>query len=157
MKKRLNLLTVILIVLTTFSCSSDDNEEVQMDIDPIVGEWQLIRSVDFFDNTESEFLADDCSSQSREIFSSDGTYSFTLFSSPQNECENSFFSTSGSWLNQNGVYEIEFESNCLGDICEDDATPIIILVNDNTLRIQFNDDLENGELTSYFFREYQRL
>lgn len=143
--------------LTTDGGDGDDDDD-DGTIDPIVGEWALVRSVDFFNDMENEFLANDCSEQSRQIFEENGSYSFTMYDIPNSECMILSSTESGTWANMNGNYQANYDNECIGVDCTNSDEPSsITLVNQNTLRIQFNGETVDGELVEFFFREYTRL
>ena len=156
--KKLNLLIGLSIGFMVFSCSSDNNDynENQTPQDPIIGIWNFTRAVDFYNNMEEEFPANACSSQGQQVFDTNGNYSFTTYGQPDNDCVNEYYSTSGSWTNINDEYQVSYESECIGGDCNDETTPLVILIDANTLRIQYNGQIVNGELTEYYFREYNK-
>jgi hypothetical protein len=136
---KLNLLLGILIGITILSCSSDDNNSEEIN-DPIVGVWNFVRSIDFDGQQEFEFLANNCNSQSSQVFANNGTYSFTTydFEDPNSDCINRYFSTSGNWNLNNGAYQISYEFDCApGFDCSDDVVPTITIENDS-LKLRYS-------------------
>ncbi len=89
MKKQLFVSVLFLSIL--FSCNKDET----VDVDPIVGKWQLEAS---FYNGSSEFL-DDCDKQSELVINADGTFSGVYMeNNDMGECEIDD-QTTGTWEN----------------------------------------------------------
>lgn len=148
--KKLKLFIGIVIGIIIFSCSSDENNsaELNQSNDKIVGEWILVRSVDFDGQNIFELSINDCNSKSQQIFDSNGNYRFTNFhkEASNSECINRFFSTSGSWNIKDGIYSLAYEFDCaIGIDCSDDTIPSVLIVNDS-LKLRYSgssDYLEN--------------
>ena len=143
---------MMVIGLLILSCSTDENNTNVM-IDPIVGQWNFVRSIDFDGQQEVEFLANNCNSQSSQVFSDNGTYSFTTydFEDPNSNCVNRYFSTSGNWNLNNGVYQISYEFDCAtGFDCSDEVIPSISIVNDS-LRLRFSSG-DSDYLDNYYVK-----
>jgi hypothetical protein len=87
----------LLLALTLFNCSNDDDSQPGDGGDPIVGEWTLYRSIKM-SNGQWETIDSDEES-STETFNADGTYSWTEEGD----------SGSGTWERMpNGQYRIYF-------------------------------------------------
>ena len=146
-------------------CMIDTDGGDDDNLDPIVGEWQFIRSVDFLSVDseiliDEEFLADDCSEQSRQFFEADGSYTFLTFDNPNGACELLNSTAAGNWSINNGFYQVIYDNMCIGLECPGQAQEptSATLIDTNKLRIQFGEDIDDETGTAeFFFREFTRL
>lgn len=102
--KRFILLSFV--ILSFISCSSDDNSDngtqnPTQNQDPIIGTWNLAK--------DNGFDVNACTGESEYVFTSDGKFTFTEYSTVNNQCTlNSQNSHNGEWTNNNdGTYYIK--------------------------------------------------
>jgi len=148
-------LSLLLIALSFFSCSDSDNENSE--IPKIVGEWKLYRSIELENGVESEWIYQDCVNQSREIFEENGTYSFIYHGFPQGDCLIEYQSTSGVWTYLNGEYDINYTVEYWDGNAPPQTTPIITVIDNNTLNFRYTEQQANGEVIAFYDREFIRV
>lgn len=102
--KRVILLSFVII--SFISCSSDNSSdgETQDPVqtqDPIIGTWNLEK--------DNGFNVDACTGQSTYVFTNDGKFTFTQYSTINNQCTlDSQNSYNGEWTNNDdGTYYIK--------------------------------------------------
>jgi hypothetical protein len=141
--KKLNLLIGLLMGITILSCSSDDNDSEDL-YDPIVGEWNEVRTVEIVNGQTFTFDADNCELMNTETFNSNQTYEFKFYDDESGNCELSLESISGNWSKTGDFYDInsifrnvnsgeEFNSN---ETIEYETRDIFI--ENDTLKIRYN-------------------
>lgn len=151
--RKLNLFFGILTLLLIFSCSSDDESS---NSNTIIGEWKLIRSLDFENGELTEFIEGNCVQQSRERFLEDGTYNFIYYGLPQGDCIIEYQSTSGNWTSNNGVYNINYDVEYYDGSTQEQNMPEIRVEGD-FMYYRYTEVIENGEVVEYYEREFERV
>lgn len=145
--------------------NDDDDDDDDGSDDAIVGEWTFVRDRDFV-SVDGEiiideiFVANECTEQGRQIFLGDGSYGFVDWDNVGPNCEIISSSDSGNWINTNGIYQINYDDTCVGLDCpdQDEVPTSVMLIDANTLRIQFGNDTPDADQTiNFFFSEYVRL
>ena len=152
--KKLNLLIGVFALLTIFSCSSDDNDSSNPN--SIIGEWKLIRSLEFENGELTEFIEGNCVQQSRERFFEDGTYNFIYYGLPQGDCIVEYQSTSGNWTIENGMYNINYEVEYYDGSTQEQNIPEIRVEGD-LMYYRYTELIENGQVIEYYEREFERI
>lgn len=116
------LLILFLVGITTFSCSSDNEETTQ---DPIIGTWTL------FSRNNQE--VNDCQKKSTVSFTENGNYNNTGYylDNTNNNCI-ADYNENGGWENNNGNYIIKVDN-------VNNQVPISFSNNNNTMTVTITD------------------
>jgi hypothetical protein len=164
--KKLNLLLGILIGLTILSCSSDDNND--SNLDPLIGIWKPIKEVEtYVDNSTIDFDFSSCHQMSRYTFSENGTLNIVEFANDEitGNCEERTepILTFGSWeKNSIGEYRLitTYTYTANQQSYTDDDIPDVFEFsnNNNTLKIGYADDeIINGNQLQNYYTEFVRV
>jgi len=164
--KKLNLLIGILIGLTILSCSSDDNND--SNLDPLIGVWKPLKEVEtYVDNSTIKSDFSSCHQMSRHTFNVDGTLDIVEFASDEinGNCEERTepVLTSGSWAkNSSGEYRLitihTYTANQQSYTDDDIPDVFVFENNNNTLKIGYADDeIINGNQLQNYYTEFIRV
>ncbi len=166
-----NIIPLIIIVLFISCSKNDDNSNIETGtgttIDQIIGEWQPLKQVDFYDNGNIDsYDYTNCQRQSRSIFESDGNFDFFNYNPDSNgNCVitivNPVFQ-SGTWEKvAEGKYKITsiyFDNDTQQTETQTYITDEISFLNGNIMRWRVDvGEVNNGVTFLYYYTEFIKI
>ena len=145
---KMNLLKSLIMILIFSSCSSDDNNKaVPIFNDLIIGEWNY--STQFLNGNNQEFT-DECQKDFEySIYSLNGIYNQTEFENlTGNGCEQ-VQSSIGTWNIENTSINYTTSDG-------DDYVATILVLNETTLSIQWDYDIDDDGNIDEFIQNFTR-
>lgn len=158
--KNLKSLFVIFLTISIFSCSSDDNDN--SNLDSVVGVWKPIKKVETYaDNSADEVLFSTCQQMTRYTFFNDGALNIEEYAINEisGDCvlRTEPVLTSGSWQkNEDGQYRLitTYTYTANQNSYTDDNIPDIFEFsnNNNTLKIGYldNEVIDGNQLLNHY-------
>jgi len=152
-------LLVLSISLMVFACSKKSTKQ-----DPIVGSWEFSRAVEVINDSSFTHLEVGEVISGELNFEPNGEFSFTHYHGTPNKQEKYFYTTSGSWQNQNGIYSIEYdavlEPNQVDTMDYKNHPKVIFkdhqMEDGKELKLQSDNKVINGVPVEYFYRIFHR-
>lgn len=160
--KKIKFLLIIFISLLTLSCSTEE-QTPEIELDPIIGEWQPTRFVEVYTNAgEISYESSICYGQSRLVFQINNSLDQQFYDDDNGNCIEDTSFVSGTWQN-NSETEYDIRFTYFDDATQENVVFIaeqdeISFIGTDIMRVIFYDgSVGNGDVLEHYYDEYERV